>query len=106
MPSAKKQQRGQTGDGDHVGVFRHEEHGKLHGAVLGVVSRDQFSFRFRQIERNAVGFGIGSHQVYEEADNLSLKNIPARNHVKPASGLRVDDVLQAEASRHDQNANQ
>ena len=37
-----------AGHGDHVRVFRHEEHGELHRAVLGVISGDEFGLRFRR----------------------------------------------------------
>jgi len=46
----KKSQRGHATDGDHVGVLGHEEHGELHGAVLGVVTGDELSLRLGQVE--------------------------------------------------------
>ena len=55
-------------DGEHVHVFRHKEHGELHGAVFGVVAGDEFGFSFRHIKRNAVGLSVRRHQVNKEAD--------------------------------------
>ena len=46
----KKQQRGDAADDDHVAVLGHEEHGELHGAVLGVITAGEFAFGLRQIE--------------------------------------------------------
>ncbi len=106
MPSPKKQQRGQARHRNHVGVFGHEEHGKLHGTVLGVVSRNQFGFGFRQVKRKAIGLRIRRHQINEEADNLPMKNIPPRNETPEMSSLCIDDSAQAEAAGLDQNSNQ
>src|SRR5579859_1940960 len=66
VPSAEEEQRSNTADGDHVGIFGHEEHGELHGAVLSVVAAGEFGFRFRKIEGSAVGFSIRGGEVDEE----------------------------------------
>ncbi len=42
--SAEEEEAGDAAYGDHVGVLGHEEHGELHGAVLGVVAGDEFGF--------------------------------------------------------------
>ncbi len=76
-PSAKKEQSGHAADGDHVGVLGHEEHGKLHRAVFGVVAGCQLGLSLGQIERGAVGLGIGRDEVNEEADELKApKDVP------------------------------
>ena len=75
--AAEEQQRGDAGDGDHVGVFGHEEHGELHGAVFGVVAGDELGLGFGEVEGRAVGFGIGGHQVDEEGDDLeAAEDVP------------------------------
>ena len=92
VPSAEKQQRRHARHRDHVRVFRHEEHGKLHRAVLGVVPGDQFGFGFRQVKRDAVRLRIRRHQIAEEADELPGENIPARNESPEMSALRIHNA--------------
>jgi hypothetical protein len=70
-PAAEEEQRGDAAYGDHVAVFGHEEHGELHGAVLGVIAAGEFGFRFGKIERGAVGLGVGRGEVDEEGDELA-----------------------------------
>ena len=41
---------------NHAGVFRHEKHREFEAGIFGVKAGDQFGFRFRQIERHAIGF--------------------------------------------------
>ena len=78
MPAAEEEQRGHAADGDHVGVFGHEEHGELHGAVLGVIAGDELAFGLGQIEGRAVGLGVGGHEVDEEGDELeAAEDVPA-----------------------------
>ena len=77
--AAEEEQRGDAGDGDHVGVLGHEEHGELHGAVLGVVAGDELGFGLGEVEGRAVGLGVGGHQVDEEGDELeAAEDVPAR----------------------------
>ncbi len=95
-PSAEEEQRGDAADGDHVGVFGHEEHGELHGAVFGVVAGGELALGFGKIEGGAVGFGVGGHEVDEEGDELeSAEEVPREQAVR---GLDVDDVAKAERS--------
>src|SRR5208282_4008756 len=101
-----EQQRSHASYGDHVGVFGHEVAGKLHGAILGVVSRDQFGFSFRQVKWNAIGFRIGGNQVNEEADELPVKNIPARNEAQESASLGIDNRAQAETARLNDDADE
>ena len=90
--SAEEEQRGDAADGDHVGVLGHEEHGELHGAVLGVVAGDEFGFGLGQVEGRAVGLGVGGHEVDEEGDELeAAEDVPREQAV---GGLAVDDVAQ------------
>src|SRR6202047_626443 len=70
VPSAEKQQRGQASHRNHVRVFRHEEHGKFHCAVFGVISGNKFGFGFGQVKGDAVCLRIGGHQVTEETNEL------------------------------------
>ena len=65
----------QAGHRNHVGVFRHEEHGKLHGAVLGVIAGHQFGFRLGQVKRDAVGFRVRRRQINKEGDDLAPRKI-------------------------------
>src|ERR1700682_2232019 len=107
MPAAQKEQRSHGRDGNHVGVFSHKKHGKLHGAVFSVIPRHQFGLRLRQIERDAVGFRIGRHQINKEGDELApVKNVPARNNPPKRSALRIHDVSQAEAAGQYEHAHQ
>src|ERR1700722_14522311 len=108
MPSAKEQQAGQAGNRKHVHVFGHEEHGKFHRAVLGVIAGYKFGFGFRHIERNAVGFSVCCQQINKEADDLG-KDEPVRNvRVMPAenpvAALAEYDLTQAQAPGEQQNA--
>ena len=98
--STEEQKRGDAADCDHVRVLCHEEHGELHGAVLGVISGDQFGFRLRQVKRDSIGFRVRRHQIYEERHELSLENVPARDEAPKCSALRIDDVTQTEATGH------
>ena len=85
--TAEKQQRGDAGDGDHVGVLGHEEHGELHRAVLGVIAGDKLGLGLGQIEGGAVGFGVGGHQVDEEGDDLqAAEDVPADEAVRRLRG--------------------
>ena len=77
--AAEEEQRGDAAYGDHVGVLGHEEHGELHGAVLGVVAGDELGFGLGQVEGRAVGLGVGGHEVDEEGDELeAAEEVPAR----------------------------
>ena len=69
-PAAEEEDRREAGNGDHVRVFGHEEHGEFEAGIFGVEAGDQFGFRFGQVERNAVRFGNGGGDVAEEADDL------------------------------------
>ena len=74
-------------------------------AVLGVETRHQFVLRFRQIERDAVGFRERGDQEDDEADDLrkrALEDRPARHESEVEAVLRVDDFAQAERVRHQQ----
>ncbi len=91
--SAEEEERGDAAYSDHVGVLGHEEHGELHGAVLGVIAGDELGLGFREVERRAVGLGVGGHEVDEEGDELeAAEDIPAPHAV---GGLAVDDVAKA-----------
>ena len=68
--AAEEHQRGHAAYDHHVGVLGHEEHGELHGAVLGVISGDKLGFGFGQVEGRAVGLGVGGHEVDEEGYEL------------------------------------
>ena len=60
-PAAEEEYGGHAADRNHVGVFRHEEHGEFHGAVFGVIAGHQFGFGFGQVEGGAVGFRVRGH---------------------------------------------
>src|SRR5579864_647307 len=106
VPSAQEQKSSQAAYRDHVRVFRHKEHGKLHRAVFCVIASHQFRFGFREIKRDAIRLSVGCDQVTKESDELSVKNVPARNKSPEVSRLCVDNRAQAEAAGHDQNADQ
>src|SRR5947209_19479565 len=103
MPSTEKEQSGNTAYGDHVQVFSHEEHGKLHSTVFGMVSGHQLGFRFRQIERYAVGFCISGHQVNEKGNELG-EDVPLGYMPEPCSALRIYDGAQTECPSQNQHA--
>ena len=103
MPSTKEEQSGQAAHRDHIAVLRHEEHRKLHSAVLGVITSNQFSFRLGQIERDAVRLRVGGHNVNEKCDELeSSEEVPA----KYGASLRIDDLPEAQTSRQQQDSDQ
>ena len=106
-PSPEKQQRRQACHGDHVGVFRHKEHGKFHGAVFGVVPGDQFGLGFRQIKRDAVGFGVSRHQINKEGDKLAAaKQVPVGNESPEMASLTFYDAAQTERPGKNQHAHE
>src|SRR5580700_4188416 len=103
-PAAEEKQRGDAADGDHVGVFRHEEHGELHGAVLGVITGGELAFGFGQIEGRAVGLREGGHEIDEEGDKLeAAEEVPREESVRR---LDVNDVAEAERSGAQNDANE
>src|SRR5947208_9009868 len=71
-----------------------------------MISGDQFGFGFRKIEWDAVRLRIGGHQVAEESHDLSVKDIPVWNESPEVPLLRVYDIAQAKATRHDQHAHE
>src|SRR5436305_15003248 len=103
MPSTKKEQSGDAAYGDHVQVFSHEEHGKLHGAVFGVVSGHQLGFRFWQVKRYPVSFRISRHQVNKKGNELR-KDVPLGYVPEPCSALRIYDGAQTETAGENQYA--
>ena len=80
-PAAEEKNGGEAGDGDHVGVFGHEEHGEFEAGIFGVEAADEFGFAFGKIEGSAIGFGDGGHEIAEEADDLR-DDVPARNKMQ------------------------
>ena len=101
--AAEEEQGGDAGDGDHVGVLGHEEHGELHGGVLGVIAGDELGFGLGEIEGGAVGLGVGGHEVDEEGDELeAAEEVPGAGAM---GGLGGDDVAQGEGlgAEHDAN---
>src|SRR5260370_42653289 len=100
MPSAQKEQSSNTSDGNHVGVFGHEETGEFHAAVFRMETSYQFVFRFWQIERDAIGFRKSSDQENDEAEDLpALENAPGED-AEP--GLLVHHLTKAERVHHQQ----
>ena len=75
---------------------------KVHG-VLGVEAGDEFGLGLRQIEGHAVGLRDCGGEEAEEAEDLG-PDIPPRNPPFGVLRLRVDDVAQIEAPRHQQHA--
>src|SRR3984885_912139 len=99
-PTAEEEQTSHTADGDHVGVFRHEEHGKLHGTVFRVVAGRELGFRLRKVERGAVGFRIGRHQVDEKCYELeTAKDVP-RNHAVGRLALHNGAQVERSGPQH------
>ena len=105
MPTAQEEQSRQAGHSNHVGVLGHEEHGEFHSTVFRVIAGDQFGFRLRQIEGDAVGLGKRRHQVNKESHGLAMEQIPAGNKTPECAALGIHDFAQAEATRHDQHSN-
>ena len=99
MPAAQKQQRGNGTYSDHVGVFSHKESGEFHGGIFDVETSYQFVFRFRQIERNTIGFSKGCNHEQEEAENLSTgEDVPVRDAV-PVACLGIHNLAKVQAVR-------
>src|SRR5579864_7934187 len=103
-PATEEQNRSEAGDRDHIRVFGHEKHRKLKRRILGVESGDQLGFGFRQIVRDAVGFGDSGGQIAEKPDDLR-ENIPFWNEMQPVAGLAgrtvrnsADDFVEIESS--------
>ena len=46
IPAAEKKGDDNGGPGDHSGIFAEEEESELHRAVFGMITADQFRFRF------------------------------------------------------------
>ncbi len=59
-------------------------------------SRDQFGFRFGQIERHAVGFRHRRSEVAQEADDLR-HDIPARDEMQVVAALAFDHGVEIQS---------
>src|SRR5262249_49867223 len=57
VPATEKQCGRQHRDREHVDVFSEKEERKLHRAVLGMKTGDEFGFSFGKIKRNTIRFG-------------------------------------------------
>src|SRR5260370_20563843 len=89
MPSPEEQKSRQAGNGDHIGVLSHEEHGKFHGAVFRWISRHHLRLSLGQVERDAIGFFVGGDKVDEESNNLPLENVPTGDESPECSPLGI-----------------
>ena len=103
-PAAEEKKCGDATNGDHVAVFRHEEHGELHGAVFGVIAAGELGFGFGKIEGSAVGFRVGRGQVDEEGDELAAaEKVPREQAVR---GLGFYDFSEIEGAGAQDDANE
>src|SRR5580704_18382339 len=68
-PAAEEKNGREAGYGDHVRVFRHEEHGEFEAGIFGVKAADEFGFTFGEIEGSAIGFGDSGHEIAEKAND-------------------------------------
>src|ERR1044072_6490753 len=75
-PAAQEKRHHDASGGNHVGIFTHKKEPELQGAVLRVVPADELRFRFRQIERQTIGFSKGRDRKDENRYWL-LENQPA-----------------------------
>src|SRR5260370_18755559 len=99
MPAAQKEQCRDAGDGDHVGVFRHEERRELHAAVLRVKARDELILGFGKVEWNPIGFRKTGGQKNKEADNLGeghLEDVPAREEAEIVTCMAIDQLAKTQ----------
>ena len=70
-----------------------------HAAVFREEARDQFAFRFRQIERQPVGFGHGGDQKDDKGDELRKGQGIKGKPVPEPAGLGFGDFDQAQTAR-------
>ena len=56
MPAAEEQCHGESANGEHPKILRHEKGGVFEAGIFGHVAGDNFRFAFRDIEGSAVGF--------------------------------------------------
>src|SRR5207249_7484348 len=104
-PSAQKQQRRQARNSDHVGVLCHEKHRKFHGAVLGVIARDQLGFRLWQVKWNAIRLRVGRRQIDKEGNDMpATENEPIGNESPDVYRLGNNEATQTEGAGQNQNA--
>ena len=69
-----------------------------------MIAAGEFALRFRQVERGAVGFGVGGNEVDEERNELQ----PAEDVLGDDAlcGLLLDDLAEIERTRAENDADQ
>lgn len=67
-PTTEEERDDQCGANHHGRVFSHEEHGEFHGRVFCMITADEFSFAFGEIEGHAVGLREDGDCEYQEGD--------------------------------------
>ena len=68
-----------------------------------MIAGDEFRLGFGEVEGSAVRFGVGGHDVDEEANDLEApKDVPAKQAV---CALAVDDIAKAKRLRAEDDAN-
>lgn len=105
-PTAEEEGDDEGGADDHGGVFSHEEHGKFHGGVFGMIATDEFGFAFGEIKGHAVCFcedGYGEDEEGDECGDQEEGGLEAgegkfvigpEGEEQPAMGsLGLDDVV-------------
>ena len=104
---AEEKQRGEAGDGDHVGVLGHEKHRELHRRVFGVIAAPTSStFGLGKIERCAVRLGIRGHDVDEERDKLESRQRNSTTAVLACADCESTMPRKRKRSGAQNNANQ
>ncbi len=98
MPRSEKENGHDRGDRHHLDEFGHEEHAELESAVFGEVTRNEFGFRFRVVEGDALVLGDGGGQEHEKSQRLQ-ENAPVKK-----TFLRRPDLGQLHGAVHHQHA--
>ena len=76
LPSAEKKAGCNGAYDEHVRVFSQEEEPEAHAAVFRMETGDKLGFRFRDIERGAVGFRRRGDEVDEACNGLEKDKPP------------------------------
>src|SRR5262249_13761589 len=100
---AEEHNRTERRNSDHAGVFGNEEHRELEAGIFRMKSGYQLRFGFGQIEWHTIGLGDRSSEEADKSQNLR-PYVPAEEAKLGVMRLRIDDVAQAEAAGHEQNA--
>src|SRR4029453_8892632 len=91
IPPAEEQDRCQSGNCHHVGVFGEKEHRELHAAIFGVPACNELLLRLREVKGQPVGLGDTAEEIHDESNGLK-EDVPLWNEPEPCSLLALDDI--------------